>query len=60
MKIDEFVLDCVFNRISLLSGEIVYWRECVEPNEGYLILWDSGQHHHTYRHPETLYENEMI
>lgn len=32
-----------------------WWREVKEPNEGYIIIWENGEHHHTYRYPPDLH-----
>lgn len=49
--IDQFVLDNVFNRIER-DGKIFYWRECAGDQEGYIVIYSDGSHHHTYVNPE--------
>lgn len=55
--IDQFILDSVFYRIDLEDGETVYWREAKEGREGYILYFPSdNNHHHTYWHPDRIYE----
>ena len=55
MNIDEFVLSQLFNHIPATEDrDEVWWRETVD-REGYVIVWENGQHFHTYRHPEDWY-----
>ena len=55
MEISDFVLEQVFNRIESEDGP-VWWRECAEPGEGYMIVWGTGQELHTYRYPPNFLE----
>jgi hypothetical protein len=49
--VPEFVLNNVFNKIET-PNSIVYWRECNEEGEGYVIYYpQNGSYHHTYRYP---------
>lgn len=55
--IDEYVLDATFYKIELEDGSEVWWRPCVlrgdmvQGDQGYLIVFSDGEHHHTYMHP---------
>lgn len=58
--VDEFVLTCCFHRHVTNDGVVIYWRSCVvqdgiRPDEvGYMILYEDGNHLHTYRRPDNL------
>lgn len=53
--IDDFVLAQAFNHIpGTDKHDEVWWRETVD-EDGYIIIWANGDHHHTYRHPENLF-----
>lgn len=54
LEIDEFCLDRIFNKIEV-EDDFVYWRECVD-SDGYMLLFSDGSHHHTYHHPERIFE----
>lgn len=57
---DQFVLDQVFNYCESQGDSAEYWwREVVEPGEGYVIVWidEDGNmsSHHTYRYPPDIW-----
>lgn len=57
--IDQYVLNLCFHKIEK-DGEIYYWRECIQredmsPDEvGYMIIYEDGEHIHTYRYPPDI------
>lgn len=51
MEVAPFVLDRVFNKTDDVEGNIVYWAPVIGGGEGYIILWDNGDYHHTYHYP---------
>jgi hypothetical protein len=54
--LDNYAMRQTFYRIPE-SGEYdeVFWREVKGDGEGYLLVWPTGQSHHTYRHPEQTF-----
>lgn len=57
LELDDFATEQLLNRIDyFFEGiwETVYWREVVEPGEGYILVWHDGQHHHTYHYPPDI------
>jgi hypothetical protein len=58
IEIDEFVLRHVFNYIEPKGDESpVWWAPVVGGGEGWILLWEDGQYHHTYHDPEWIYED---
>lgn len=56
MEIDQFVLDNVFHHIPATShSDAVWWRETTD-HDGYILVWVTGEHLHTYRYPPDLFE----
>lgn len=54
VNIDEFVLRNLFYHIPESDDYAeCWWRETTD-RDGYIILWDDGVHHHTYRYPPDL------
>lgn len=62
ITINEFATENLFNSIRYKDDvgdwHIVLWRETVEPNEGYIMVWpETGDSHHTYHYPPNIFEN---
>lgn len=55
MNISPFVLEQVFHRIDTDDGP-VWWRQAKEPNEGYIVFWET-EHLHTYFYPPGVWGN---
>jgi hypothetical protein len=52
MEVPSFVLERVMNKLDTVEGDIVWWAPVLGGGEGYVILWENGDYHHTYRNPE--------
>jgi hypothetical protein len=55
MEIDEFVRDNIFNHIPASDDRDEVWWALTKDQDGYIMVWEDGQHFHTYRHPEDWY-----
>jgi hypothetical protein len=50
--VDQFVLDQVFNKhTKITTGEVIYWRSVADAGNGYIVLFENGEHLHTYHNP---------
>jgi hypothetical protein len=54
--VDSYVLESVFNKIVQKDGTVVYWRSCAGGDNGYIVLFEDGQHLHTYRLPSEYWK----
>lgn len=54
LELTEFPLRHTFYRVKDEGGNPVYWREVKGGGEGYIIVWPSGTHDHTYHNPESM------
>lgn len=66
MVINDYVRDSVFSYcpavISKDGGVFAdeyWWAPVAGGGEGYIILWADGTHHHTYRSPEGMYDDNV-
>jgi len=58
LKVSEFLLKNVFNKIICKDGDIIYWRDCIlsdnmqHGEQGYMIYYPNEEMcHHTYHYP---------
>lgn len=56
MVLDMYHVRLMFNKLDTRDG-VVYWREVVGEEDGYLMVYANGSYLHTDRHPETVYDN---
>lgn len=56
--VDDFVLDNVMNRETGSDGLPWWWAPVLEGDEGYIVLWSDGTHHHTYRYPPDVWDTQ--
>jgi hypothetical protein len=60
-EIDEFVIEHVFyHHPETDTADEYWWREVKGGDEGYIIVWADGNHHHTYHDPEVLFEAASV
>jgi hypothetical protein len=51
-ELTELHLEALFNRCTMTHEEgVAYWRDCREQNDGYIVLYEDGEHLHTYHYP---------
>lgn len=48
IEVSEWVLDQIMNRVELEDGGTAWYINC---EEGYMVVWSDGNHHHTYHDP---------
>lgn len=51
MDVPNFVLERVMNKIDNLDGDIIWWAPVLGGDDGYVLLWENGDYHHTYHYP---------
>jgi hypothetical protein len=51
MDVPVYVLEHVFFKIDTLEGDVIRWAPVKEGGEGYVVLWENGDYHHTYHYP---------
>jgi len=55
VMINEFVLNNCFNVVYDDDENKIYWLHTKE-QDGYVLIWPSGESFHTYRHPEEWFD----
>lgn len=55
MNINQFVLDNVFHHIPADADRDEVWYAQTKDGDGWVMVWEDGQHFHTYRHPKDWY-----
>ncbi len=59
-QISDYVLNLAFYKHTTKQGEVIHWRSCVlKPDmthgeQGYIWIFQDGEHVHSYRTPEDL------
>lgn len=54
--VDQFVLDNVFNKLVQSNGDTIYWRSVRGDCNGYIVLFQDGEHFHTYDFPPDVWK----
>lgn len=54
IEIEQFVLDNLFHHVPATDNSDEFWYRETTDEDGWVMVWADGNHHHTYRFPPDI------